>query len=191
MFLYLTIIVLAVAIISAVNAVFFAPIYGFSVTYSILATVILTVAVFLVDLVIALAVRWLPEKFYAPDKKIFSVFKWERRFYEKLGIRKWKDKIPEMGKVIGFGKDRVVDIGNNLYVYKFMQETVYAEVMHFYSAILGFLIVFITPLKYALNFALPVATVNFILQLLPIFVQRYTRPKLLAVFRRNAARENA
>ena len=103
----------------------------------------------------------------------------------KLGIRKWKDLIPESGKMLtGFGKREVLDMKDNAYLFKFMEETVYAEVMHLLSAVLGFLVVFVN-LKLWFLVGIPLAIFNFILQILPAMVQRYNRPKLMLVYRRN------
>ena len=65
-----------------------------------------------------------------------------------------------------------------------MEETVYAEIMHLVSAFLGFLVVFIN-LKLWLIVGLPLAIFNLILQIMPVMVQRYNRPKLMLAYRRN------
>ena len=64
-----------------------------------------------------------------------------------------------------------------------MMETVYAEVLHFWSAILGFLVVFISP-KLFVVVGLPLALTNVILQIMPVMVQRYNRPKLMLAYER-------
>ena len=69
------------------------------------------------------------------------------------------------------------------YLYTFMIETVYAEVLHFWSAIFGFLIVFISP-KLFVVVGLPLALANVILQIMPVMVQRYNRPKLMLAYER-------
>jgi len=49
---------------------------------------------------------------------------------------------------------------------------------------MGFLVIFILPLKYALRIGLPVAIVGFVLNLLPVFILRYNLPKLAIAYKR-------
>ncbi len=141
---------------------------------------------FVIDLIIALIVRWfLPKKLTNPFLKIYTVHNWERKFYNKLGIRIWKDKIPEAGKFFAnFDKSKVNNISDNNHLYKFMQETIYAEHMHFLSAIFGLLVVFVN-LKLWYIVALPLIIVNAIINLMPVMVQRYNRPRLMLAYLRN------
>ena len=159
----------------------------FSVSDGVILLSILFSLVFLliIDAVVAIIVRILPKKWINPFNRIYKVHKWESKLYLRLGIRKWKDLIPESGKALtGFGKREVENIKDNTYLYKFMEETVYAEIMHLVSAFLGFLVVFIN-LKLWLIVGLPLAIFNLILQIMPVMVQRYNRPKLMLAYRRN------
>ena len=164
-------------------------------------SVLFTALAFGLDAVIALAVRRLPEGAVDPRRKAYRVAKWEKRLYKKMGIVSWKDKIPEAGGLlVGFQKSRVLDFHDNAYLLTFMRESVYAEVMHVISAVGGFAIVALCPLlglwfpaasevRWGLRIALPVALVNFVLQVLPVMVQRYVRPQLMRVYERNLHRE--
>lgn len=184
---YLYIIGLSMILIALINI--FTT--NLNVYYIIVAVVINTIAVIADDGIVALAVRYSKKKFFNPYLKIYYVSDKERHFYEKIGIKKWKDKVPEMGKYLcNFGKSTILDKNNNEYIYKFMQETCYAEVMHILWLLFGFLIIFIYPLKYAFNFGVPVACVNFLLTLLPVFIQRYNRPKLKALYEYNKKHES-
>lgn len=159
----------------------------FSVSDGVILLSILFSLVFLliIDAVVAIIVRILPKKWVNPFNRIYKVHKWESKLYLRLGIRKWKDLIPESGKALtGFGKREVENIKDNTYLYKFMEETVHAEIMHLVSAFLGFLVVFIN-LKLWLIVGLPLAIFNLILQIMPVMVQRYNRPKLMLAYRRN------
>lgn len=146
---------------------------------------------FIIDMVCALFVRYcFPKKCFNPFLKIYNTFKWERKFYECIGVRKWKDRIPEAGKYFAdFNKSEVADMTDNEYVYKFMEETAYAEVMHVLSAVFSFLIIFIN-LKASLVIALPLVIGNMILNILPIITQRYNRPKLMVLYKRNERNKN-
>lgn len=157
-----------------------------------LAAVSTSAAAFLADAVCALATRWcVPERKMNPFARVWKVHHFERRFYVKIGIRRWKDKIPETGGLlVGFSKSAVADRHDNTYLLKFLKETCYAELMHIISIPCGFLVLLLTfawdsiP-HFIAWFGLPVAIVNAVLQLLPIFVQRYVRPFLLSAYRYN------
>ena len=185
MLAYLLIIFISIFLISMFNIFFTMAALEITI-FGIISTVIIaSFIVFIIDAVVAYIIHKLPNKWFNPYKKIFYVFSFERKFYESIGIRKWKDRIPEMGQLCNFKKDKIAEINNNDYLYKFLEETCYAEVLHFWSAILGFLIIFFFPIKLALYITGPVALVNMFLQILPVFIQRYTRPKLIKIYERN------
>ncbi len=174
-------------IISCVLGVFVGvPMY--SVTdgevFKTLFYMILTLLI--INIVIALIVRnHIPKKWLNPFAKIYTVHKWEQKFYIAIGVRVWKDRIPELGKTLANFDKRTIDNPNdNEYIYKFLQETLYAELMHSFSALLGTLIIFIN-LQLALLVALPLVILNQIINILPVIVQRYNRPKLIMLYRRN------
>ncbi len=74
---------------------------------------------FVVNLVCAVLFKLLPKKWVNPFLKIYKVHNWERKFYEKLGVRVWKDKIAEAGKIFAkFDKSKVHDLNNAEYLYK-------------------------------------------------------------------------
>lgn len=184
---YIISIIAAMAVIFGANAAFVVP-HGEISYLSVLAYTVLAVAVaFAADAIAALVSRYLiPKKFYDPLAKRFRCHKKEKKLYVKLGIRKWKDKIPETGGLlVGFQKKKALDLHDNEYIYKFMQETCYAEVMHAWSVPLGFITLAFCPAPLRLTVALPVAIVNAILQLLPVAVQRFIRPQLLRVYNAN------
>ena len=187
---YIASIVAATAAIAGANAVFVAPTCEISFTFVLIITLLSVAEAFAIDAVIALTVRYLiPKSFYDPLAKRFRCHKKEKKLYVKLGIRKWKDKIPETGgMLVGFQKKKATDLHDNAYVYKFMQETCYAEVMHVWSIPAGFIILALCPTTLRLTVALPVAVVNAILQLLPVAVQRFIRPQLLRVYVKNEKR---
>ena len=129
--------------------------------YSVLALTI-------IDAFFAILIRILPRKWFDPFKKVYTVHRWERRFYIFVGIKKWKSIIPETGgQLVGFAKRSLLDITDNNYIYKFMQETVMAEVMHLLGAIFSFLIVFINP-KLFVVVGLPLMIMNIIINILPV-----------------------
>lgn len=133
----------------------------------------------LVDGLVATIARLMPAKLADHTKKIYQVSAKEKKFYEKLKIRLWKDKIPEIGHFTGFRKNKLVDPQSVEYVERFLLESCYGELGHFFSLFLGFTVLLLYPLSdvwFAL--AIPVAIVNFFLNLPSLLVLRYNSYKL-------------
>ena len=121
----------------------------------------------------------LPAKCANHEKKIFTVSAKEKKFYEKLKIRKWKDKVPEIGHFTGFRKNKLEDPQSVAYVDRFLLESCYGEIGHFFSCILGFLVLLLFPIsKLWLAVAIPAAIVNVFLNLPSLFILRYNSYKL-------------
>jgi len=134
--------------------------------------------------------RLMPKRYARHDKKNFSVSAKEKKFYEKLKIRKWKDKIPEIGHFTGFRKNKIADPKSVEYVERFLLEACYGEIGHFYSLFFGFLVLLLFPLHRAwLAISIPVAVVNALLNLPPILVLRYNRYKLEVLLASNVKRQ--
>lgn len=132
---------------------------------------------FVIDLIVSLIITLLPAKIF---KFFDKSYKWEKKFYEKLGVRKWKDYIP-VGKgpiFLGIDKSKIDNPNDVAFLNKLVDECFKAEVMHFLSMFMGFFLILIFPINYALIISLPIAIVNMFLQLLPFIVQRYNLPKL-------------
>ena len=154
----------------------------------------------LVDGLIATIARLLPAKCADHTMKAYHVSAKEKKFYEKLKIRMWKDKIPEIGHFTGFRKNKLADPQSVEYVERFLLESCYGEIGHFFSLFFGFTVLFLYPLSdvwFAL--AIPVAIVNFFLNLPSILVLRYNAYKLVVLKksllkkqqRKNAVEKNA
>lgn len=200
---YIIAIVAGNLVIGLVNGLIGLPGYSAPVATLVYVgvSVLFTALAFGLDAVIALAVRRLPEGAVDPFRRIYRVAKWEKKLYRKLGIVAWKDKIPEAGGLlVNFQKSKVLDFHDNAYLLIFMRESVYAEIMHVISALVGLALPALCALpllwpwavpevRWGLRVALPVALVNFVLQVLPVMVQRYVRPQLMRVYERNRERE--
>lgn len=135
-----------------------------------------------VDGLVATIARLMPAKFADHTKKVYQVSAKEKKFYEKLKIRMWKDKIPEIGHFTGFRKNKLADPQSVEYVDRFLLESCYGELGHFFSLFLGFTVLLLYPLSdvwFAL--AIPVAIVNFFLNLPSILVLRYNSYKLVVL----------
>lgn len=147
------------------------------------------VALIAIDAVFAWIIHALPRKWFSPYKKIYHVHRKERKIYDALRIKVWKDSIPEMGgKLCDFPKDKI-DNNDPEYLMMFLQETGYAEIIHYFmafSSIVNFFIFYFAgfPMDQLLIIVLPLAIINFVLQIPPILIQRYNRPRLLIMYER-------
>ena len=146
-----------------------------------------------IDAAIALFIRRaLPAAWFNHNKAAFSVGAKEKKFYEKIKIRKWKDKIPEWGKLTGFSKNKIARPTDNAYLEKYFQELCYGEAIHFFSAAASVAALFIVPRALILSVGLPVVIVNALCNLPSLFILRYNSYKLTIVYKNNekkAARE--
>lgn len=177
MILYLTIIF----IVSCTTALFNALFGSMGAQIAVLHTFFNVGLMVVIDAIVAILVRLVPEKNINPFCKIFVAKNKERKFYEKIGVKTWKDIIPETGKaLVGFDKTQIEKPNDNNYVIKFLKETCYAGIMHTIS-IFACTIVFAF-MPYKLSIVLPVVITNMFLQLLPVIVQRYNRIRLISLY---------
>ena len=138
-------------------------------------TVLAVIIVICLDGLTATVCRLLPAKCVNAEKKFFIVSAGEKKFYEKLNIRKWKDKIPEIGQFTGFRKNKIADPKSVEYLDRFLLEICYGEIGHITSVFTSFFLLaffFITPLWWAI--ALPVATVSALMNLPSLFIATIT-----------------
>lgn len=187
MIIYAIIIGITIVVITLLNVCIAMPVCGFNYTwYACLGMLVLSiVVVFIIDAVLAFLIRRLPNKWFSFKKKTFQIFKWEKHFYERLHIKKWKDKIPELGQFTNFSKSKIEDPTNNAYIERFLLEICYGEVIHFTSIVFGFLIILMFDLRYCLFMGIPVAIANGIINYLSFAILRYNRPKLMVIYERN------
>ncbi|MBE6608369.1 MAG: hypothetical protein E7633_07420 [Ruminococcaceae bacterium] len=158
---------------------------GYGLPYIILMPPVSTVAVIAVDGIAAFIIRRLPEKWFSIGSSLSVVSKKECEIYTKLGVRKWREKVPELGIFTGFHKNHVAEPNSNEYLKRFILEANYGVVIHVMCVPIGFLIIFLCPIGHAPLIGIPVALVNAALNLLPAMTLRYNIPKLLALYRRN------
>lgn len=179
MILYLTTIFIAIILITIMNiAIYTLPFFSIA-SLDILGVTFSTVAIeFIISAIIALAIHWLPKSWFLAEKKIFKVYRWERKFYEKLGIKKWKDKVWELGGLGGFRKNKINDPKNPEYLTTFLMESNKGFVVHIISVFAVFLCIPFFP-QYAWTIGFPASMVGLVLHILPALILRYNIPKLL------------
>lgn len=184
MLIYTIIIGLTLIVMVCLNAFVGIPLYEYDGWYCTKIILLSIASVIAIDGLCAFIIHKLPSKLFNHRFKIFHIFKFERRFYELIRIKKWKDLIPELGGLADFRKNKLAEPTNNEYVEKFLTECCYGEVIHFNSIILGFLIIFFD-LRHCLFFGIPVAIANAIINFLSYMILRYNRPKLNVLYERN------
>lgn len=175
MLLYSIIMIICFALIASINIICHPgnePWY-----YYIFWTAIFTIASIIIDALVALIIRRLPEDLFLPERKAFKTSKNEMVFYRKIGINKWKDKIPELGQFTGFRKNKFSNPNDPEYIKRFIIESHYGAAIHLWSVPASFLILLLDYRIYLgttnyifLTIGLPVAIVNGILIFLPFMV---------------------
>lgn len=189
MLLYSLIIIGATLIISVAN-IFLNPM-NHPWYFYLIAGAIFTVSLILIDGFFAWIFRCIPEKWIHDEKKIYTMSPREKKFYDFLRVKKWKEKVPELGGFTSFHKNKVTDPFNKEYINRFILEACYGILCHYWSAPLGFLVIFIdykmflgqSNLWYTM--AIPQACVNAVLIILPAFILKYNLPKLKMIRKHN------
>lgn len=178
-------------LIATFNAVFGSSAFGYSALYAVLATVFGAFAEVSIDVIASFVIKLLPKKWFSHDKKFYSMSKGERKFFEKIGIRRWKDKVPDLGVLGGaVSKKKLTSFNDNVYISRFLFECAYGQVMHIAAAILGFLLVPLYPFEYWYCFGLPIAVVNCVLNCMSLFVLRYNFGRLKTLYMYNERKQN-
>ncbi len=184
---YIITIIVSMAVIIALNIVFPTAVAG--PWLIVLLTVGLTVAAIAVDGLAAFLIRRLPEHRFDHKKRFFIVKKSEQRFYKFIGVKKWRGLVIELGMFTSFSKSHFTAPNDPQYTARFLLESCYGVVIHIADIIVGFSVMAIYP-PMALRIGLPVAIVNAVLNLLPIFVLRYNTPKIKSIHERNLRRSS-
>ena len=190
--LYLSFIILCIVLIAAINCIFSVSAGGWDVPFVILTVCLSVVAVILIDSIFAFVARWiLPKKLVSADNIRFAAGKKRRIFYEKIGIKKWKDLVPELGHLTGFRKNKIADPTNNEYVQRFIEEANCGVWGHSFGMIFGFLLAFFEFAYpwYFIRIGLWVALVNAFINFLSYAILRYNLSKLHTLKRINEKRQ--
>lgn len=183
MVLILSIIFCAMVLICSFDVIFASPAIGISPWFFVMAVCVSTVYEFAIDGLFAFLVNKIPDK-WVRNKKFFDVSKKEQKFYEKLGVHHWKDKVWELGGLGGFSKSKLANPNDPIYVEKFLIESYKGEIDHITGMILGYTVILIFPFKFALIVGLPVAIVNMFVNFMSVMILRYNTPKLKVLHKR-------
>lgn len=176
--MYFCFVILCVILVIALNLI-----VNFSFATA-LDLILAFMIVLLPSLFVAIIIRLLPKSWFDYNKIIYHVSEKEKNFLVKIGIRRWKDKIPDLGGIVHFKKSNLVDSQNPKYLKKFITETCYGEMLHIFCIISAFLSLLFVPNQLLLSKALPIALIYSFLNIPSILIQRYNRPRLLKQLKR-------
>lgn len=126
----------------------------------------------------------LPRRWFRPEVFPYKDWKWELggHIYLKLGINRWKDRMPDMSRIIpGMVKKKAGLARVPESMYRLIQETCVAEFIHW------LLVFLVSPLVYAEIggiWGVAAAIVNIMGNMVFILIQRYNRPRLVEIYKR-------
>jgi len=120
----------------------------------------------------------LPNKLFNNQSKFFTPGKFEYNLYKKLGVRTWKDKTAEWGKLNGFSKNKIEEPKNPEYIKRFILECNKGYLTHLSSILLSIILFFCVPKVLVLPMALPMFVTSFLLNSIPIAILRYNVVRL-------------
>ena len=130
----------------------------------------------------------LPRKWFNPEAWPFAPYKFEQngRIYDKLAVRRWKDRLPDMSKVMHDMTRKSVSMSQgSKHAENVVRETCVAETVHWVLMLLSWLIYRI----YACTLGAIIAIVYALSHIPFIIIQRYNRPTLLLLAKRLKQRE--
>ena len=175
--LYFSIIGIAMLIISAVNIIFGTATWY----YIVIATVFCTALQFVLDGFIAIVINKMPDSWFAVDNPMYNVSKRERELYKKIKVKRWKNKVWELGGLGGFSKGSISSPDDPKYIEKFIIECNKGVLTHRLAYPIGFLAMLTLKMPCAVTIAMPVAIVNLFLNVLPTIVLRNNTPLLKSI----------
>ena len=188
---YILVIILANVVITAANWIL-SPVRTAGALFEIAGMSLgATLAVFLLDALTAFLIRRLPGSWFAPGRPFFRVGAREKRFYRRIRIQRWVDRVPELGGFTGFHKDRLASATDREYLRRFLLESNYGVVIHLVNALCGILLPFLPWIGRRFWVAVPVGAVNAFLSLLPVFLLRNNTPVLLRLYLRACGKTEA
>lgn len=131
----------------------------------------------------------LPRRRFDPESWFFAGFSWEKggRVYEKLGIRFWKDRLPDMSRLDPrMQRKQLRAVRSRDELTRLLRETCVAETVHWALILLSPPLLWLWPGAGGVT----VLALDVLLGNLPyILIQRYNRPRLAALLRRPSRRE--
>ena len=134
--------------------------------------------------------RILPKSWINPEKGLFRTFSFEKNgaIYEKLGIRKWHKKLPDMSHILPCMMPAKELSGNYCErLPEMIRETCVAEVINVAVSIAGLHCLRLWP---GLGGVVVTGINIFVLNFPFVLIQRYNRPRLMRLERKVAIQKN-
>lgn len=132
----------------------------------------------------------LPRGWFHPERRPWKPMHWERggRIYDRLNIREWKDKLPDMSRILpDMVPKRIVGLANAEQLRLLSRETCVAELIHVLLMVAGFICTRIWTGCGGL-----LVSIAFALGNLPyIMIQRYNRPRFVRLAAWLSTRDDA
>lgn len=144
----------------------------------------------LIGLLSFLLGRLVPKAWFTGESYPLKDFPFEKqgRIYEKIKIKQWQDKLPDMSRILPkIMPHKRMEGQDSAGVLRMVQETGVAEFTHLLLAAAGFWCIKLWP---GLGGVL-VAAINFLGNMAFVLIQRYNRPRLqrlLSLCRRREAK---
>jgi hypothetical protein len=117
-----------------------------------------------------------------PDSRFFKVHKWERHFYQFLGVRRWKEILPDVSAIKNKPKNKIEDTGSPEYIRGYLVESCIGDLVHIFCLVFANVVVFMFPFQYAIYFAIPCLIINVVLNVMPLMALRYNREVLARLY---------
>ncbi len=129
----------------------------------------------------------LPRRWFSGEKWPYAPapFEKEGRFWRKLGVHRWKDKVPDMSRLLGDMVKKKLAPGGKTDYALLVQETCVAECVHFFLGLLS-----LGAFAFCRSgWMVCIVAVYILLGNLPFqIIQRYNRPRLMRLM--GKARKN-
>lgn len=130
----------------------------------------------------------LPRSLFNENKFPYRIFSFEKggRIYERIGIRKWKTKLPDMSRIMrDMLPKRVTYNATSQSINLLIKETCVAEFIHIWLCLfsVGIYLIWKNYIGIILSLVFVVCNIPFIL------IQRYNRPHLISLRDRMLKRE--
>ena len=129
----------------------------------------------------------LPRAWFSAEKFPYRAAEWEKggKVYEKLGIKHWKDRLPDMSKIMPDMVKKKMSAVKSQGMDVLIAETCVAECVHWALMLLSLGIFFFWRGAWAVVFWL---VYNLLGNLPFIIIQRYNRPRLVMLEQRRKRR---
>lgn len=183
-FIYWLCVAFSICIVLTINMIFdfsFNTILSFLITFFYLALPSILVGLLFVNI--------LPKKLYSEDKSIFVEKPFEKKIYRNMHVKEWKDFVPQFLKIdnINDAKKEKINTQSSEYIKFFISETCRSELLHCFYIVSEFVMLFLLffiKTDWALKFGLAITIIWSIFNIMPLFIQRYNRPRLKLLLKR-------